>query len=1107
MAINNLYLIYIYERYTDLKNSNKQDLNNNDLCKIFEYYSCLKLSQEYGKPFYEYNDIDPTFKEINKMSRNDTGIDCSDLEDTIVQCKLRKNKLSWKECATFFGSQNIFNNELNKSIIRWNKLIITRNNDSTLSKNLLERKELFIDRPYNKEELINFCENLITNRPIYPVFNEDFKLRDYQIEAINIIKENKNVIINLPTGTGKNSVIIYSLKENKKYLILVPRIILMEQLKKEIIKHKPNMKKYIQLIGDNNKLNENKLITICVFNSVHLIENYMDFEKIFIDEAHHIDRPAIYYENDESVDIEDINENESDDETINTNDDVEDELVNVKKYIKIIESLTQYNNNVYLSATIDPINNFEYYKQDIRTMIDLKYLCDYQIHVPIFSDDPTNKNICEHLLNSYRNIIIYCNSQKEGKIINKLMNELQNNTSEYIDCNTNKKKRNDIIEKYKNGDIPFLVNVRILVEGFDAPITKGVCFLHLPTNKTTLIQIIGRCLRLHPTKNIANIILPFSSKYDEENICNFLKVMAKNDSRIRKSYENKQLGGYISIENIENEDIEFKYNIIYDSLGILQNGEEIWLRRLEEVKLYIDTNNKRPSCSDKDKQTKSLGRWTGHQQLNYKNRKQIMMNEEIYKIWTEFINDDKFSPYFISNEDSWILTLNNVKQYVNSNNKRPSKHYTNLKIKQLGAWISTQSKNYKTKKEIMLNEEIYQKWEEFINSDKYKQYFLSNEDRWDNTLNDVKQYIDINNKRPSKSSDEQINSLCQWISDQQKNYKNRKQIMMNEEIYKIWTEFINNDKYKLYFISNENNWILKLNEVKQYIYTNNKNPSQTDEDKHIHTLGKWISHQQQNYKNKKEIMKNEEIYKIWTDFINDKNYKSYFISNEDSWYKKLNNVKQYIDINNKRPSDSDKDKQTRSLGSWISNQQINYKNKKEIMKNEEIYKVWTEFINSVKYKEYFISNEDSWYEKLNDVKQYIDINNKKPSNSDKDKQINSLGHWICDQQINYKNKGKIMTNEVIYKVWTEFINSVKYKEYFISNDDRWKLKLEQVKKYIDTNNKRPSKFDKDQQIKILGTWINTQKQNYKTKGHIMSNEEIYNLWSEFINNDKYKPYF
>ena len=66
--------------------------------------------------------------------------------------------------------------------------------------------------PYLKEELITFCENLIINPPKYPTFNENFELRDYQIEAINIIKENKkNVIINLPTGTGKNSVIIYSI--------------------------------------------------------------------------------------------------------------------------------------------------------------------------------------------------------------------------------------------------------------------------------------------------------------------------------------------------------------------------------------------------------------------------------------------------------------------------------------------------------------------------------------------------------------------------------------------------------------------------------------------------------------------------------------------------------------------------------------------------------------------------------------------------------------------------------------------------------------------------------------------------------------------------------
>jgi superfamily II DNA or RNA helicase len=960
----NKYIINIFERYTDLKKSKKDDFDNNDLWKIFEYYSCIKLSEEYKKPFYEYDDIDPTFKELNKMTRNDTGIDCSDLLNTIVQCKLRKNTLTWKECSTFFGSQVIFSSELKKPIVRWDNLIITRNNDCALSENLLERKELFIDKPYNKNELINFCENLIINPPKYPVFNEDFKLRDYQIEAIDIIKNNKkNVIINLPTGTGKNSVIIYSMKPELKYLILVPRIILMDQLKKEIIKHNSKMKTKIQLIGDGNDIfDENKLITICVFNSVHLIENQcMNFEKIFIDEAHHINKPAIYneYEDDEGENIGNINkdnneeleeyfsdedieddfedEYNSDNDSINSDldDDIEDELINVKNYTKIIKNLVKYNNNVYLSATIYSIDNFEYYSKDIRNMIELKYLCDYQIHVLIFNDDPTNKNICSHILKNYRNIIIYCNSQKEGKQINKLMNELQLNSSEYIDCNTPKKKRNTIIDKYKNGEIPFLVNVRILVEGFDAPITKGVCFLHLPTNKTTLIQIIGRCLRLHSIKTIANIILPFSSKEDEKNICNFLKVMAKNDTRIKQSFESKTLGGYISIENLEeNEDIEFKYNMIYDNMGILQNGEEIWMKRLEEVKKYIDENDKRPKGYEKNIQIKKLGHWTNYQQIKYKKKEFIVKNEEIYNKWTEFINDDKYKKYFISNEEKWINILEEIKQYIHTNNKLPSGIDKNKEIKKLGIWIYTQQQKYLKKKEIMVNEKIYNKWTKFINDLIYKQYFQSNEDNWFEKLIQVKKYIDENNKKPSsKDNNLQIKQLGKWIDHQVTNYKKKEQIMKNEEIYNQWTKFINDPRYKQYFQSNEDNWLEKLNQVKKYIDKNNKRPSSEDNNLQIKQLGLWIRTQNKNYIIKKEIMMNAEIYNKWTQFINNPIYKLYFVSNIDNWNKKLKKVKLYIDTNNKRPSTHNKDNKIKSLGMFISNQQHNYNIKKGLLKN------------------------------------------------------------------------------------------------------------------------------------------------------------------------------
>jgi superfamily II DNA or RNA helicase len=581
MDIHKLYRIYIYERYKELKKADKT-IDNYDLAKIFEWYSCIYLYQQYNRSFYEYNDIDPTFKEDNQMSKNDTGIDCCDLIDTIVQCKLRKDILDWKECGTFFGSVNMFDESLQQIVVRWKKLIITRNEECKLSKNLLEKSRLFTDIAFCRKNIIDYCEHLLIKPPKYPkIKNQEFELRDYQIDSINLIRTNKqNIIISLPTGCGKNIVIIYSFRKNRKYLILVPRIILMEQLHNEIIQHKPELKNTIQCIGDsNNDYDESKNICICVYNSVWLLEPYFkSYYKIYIDEAHHIDKPMIYYNDDNDIANNDYcsdNEDEFQEDSNNEEvlvDDTEDEIKETSGYHNIIKSLSQYNNNVYLSATIDKIKDFIYYKQDIRDMIEQKYLCDYNIHIPIFTNDPTNTNICEHLINNYRNIIIYCNSHKEGITINNLINTLQKGSSEYIDCLTSKSKRNSIIKKYKEGTISFLVNVRILVEGFDAPITKGICFMHLPSNKTTLIQIIGRALRLHSLKTIAHIILPFSCDDDETSINNFLTVMANNDRRIRKSYTEKKLGGYISIENtIENEDenidIQLRYNMIFDSMG------------------------------------------------------------------------------------------------------------------------------------------------------------------------------------------------------------------------------------------------------------------------------------------------------------------------------------------------------------------------------------------------------------------------------------------------------------------------------------------------------------------------------------------------------------
>jgi hypothetical protein len=310
------------------------------------------------------------------------------------------------------------------------------------------------------------------------------------------------------------------------------------------------------------------------------------------------------------------------------------------------------------------------------------------------------------------------------------MNSIYNNCSSYIDCNTTKTIRNKIINKYKLGELPFLVNVRILVEGFDAPITKGVCFMSLPSSNTTLIQIIGRALRLHQDKAFANIILPFSKKDDEEAISNFMKIMAKNDSRICKSYNKKKLGGYFTIEDtVEDDecdmdedlmnDIELKNELIFDSMGKLKNRTEIWLKKLEEVKNYIDINGKTPSCMSKNKDIKKMGVWTSKQKQNYIIRKKIMKDDIIYNKFKEFL--ENYKEYLLLKKEKWNGTFSKVIKYIDENKKLPSRTTKNKEIKKLGTWISTQKQNYIKRKENMKDDIIYNKFTIFLEN--YKKYF------------------------------------------------------------------------------------------------------------------------------------------------------------------------------------------------------------------------------------------------------------------------------------------------------------------------------------------------------------------------------------------------
>jgi DNA-directed RNA polymerase subunit H (RpoH/RPB5) len=198
--------------------------------------------------------------------------------------------------------------------------------------------------------------------------------------------------------------------------------------------------------------------------------------------------------------------------------------------------------------------------------------------------------------------------------------------------------------------------------------------------------------------------------------------------------------------------------------------------------------------------------------------------------------------------------------------------------------------------------------------------------------------------------------------------------------------------------------------------------------------------------------------------------------------------------NCKLPSGTDEDEIIKQYGSWVSNQKNNYKNNENIMKDENIRKLWERFVNE--YPQVFRTYEDVWKENLEWVRQYVVTNSNLPSGKDKDAIIKQYGSWVSTQKDNYKNNEKSMKDENIRKLWERFVNE--YPQVFRTNEDVWKENLEWVRQYVVTNSNLPSGKDKDAIIKQYGSWVSNQKKNYKNNEHIMKDENIHKLWEGFM---------
>jgi superfamily II DNA/RNA helicase len=407
----------------------------------------------------------------------------------------------------------------------------------------------------------------------------------------------------------------------------------------------------------------------------------------------------------------------------------------------------------------------------LKEAIEDGHLTDYQIITPLITDDAfwnmvkknklaVDKKISDKPIESryymtaylliramkeygINHILTYNNTNAGAKIFNMVLEKMLE--LEGVECNcyyltglSSMSSRKKVIRDFEKDKVAIISSARIFTEGVDIPIVDGVCFVDNKQSPIDIIQSVGRALRLHADKEMSYMVLPtvIDISYDEDNVLEIdksdfstvksvLRAMGSTDERIveefvlksqgKQSYgskrkyvqDDKVLEEYGGVK-VDFEDMDEKIDVIVCDRW----GSVCWERTLEELKSFMDKNNKRPSDHSKNPTEKKLGIWIDNQQNNYKKTTNSMKDKEKRIKWEEFL--DEYSEHMKSFDDIWYDTLDELKSFMDKNDQRPSHGSKNPTEKKLGAWISTQQNNYKKTTNSMKDKEKRLKWGDFV---------------------------------------------------------------------------------------------------------------------------------------------------------------------------------------------------------------------------------------------------------------------------------------------------------------------------------------------------------------------------------------------------------
>lgn len=340
-----------------------------------------------------------------------------------------------------------------------------------------------------------------------------FQLRPYQSDAVsagvNYLNgvTNKNAILILPTGAGKSIVIANLVAPLQgKTIILQPSKEILEQNFAKYIAYGFQASIYSASAGQK-KVSRVTFCTIgSIINKLHL---FIGVENILIDECHLVNAKGGMYEQliTSFPKAKVLGLTATPYRLANNSFGSELRFITRTRPRLFHEVLYYVQNDVLFNAGF--LSKLEYFVFNVidRSKIQLNStgtdFSEASLRRYYKSIDMPSKIVhySIRLLQKRKNLLIFCALIEEAV---KVKNNIPG--AEILTGETKKEERERILTQFKNGKIKCLVNVGVLTTGFDYPELECVLLARSTMSLALYYQIVGRAMRIAPTKQSAWIV-------------------------------------------------------------------------------------------------------------------------------------------------------------------------------------------------------------------------------------------------------------------------------------------------------------------------------------------------------------------------------------------------------------------------------------------------------------------------------------------------------------------------------------------------------------------------------------------------------------------------